>query len=80
MFESMEHPISKYRRERNLSQHAFGRLVNASKGMVSKWEACRALPRPQHIELIEDATGREVSASDLVRYFNKVSRAVGGDK
>ncbi|MNL64597.1 hypothetical protein D3C87_1888260 [compost metagenome] len=69
----MEHPITTYRRKHSLTQDAFGRLVDATKGMVSKWEACRILPRPQFIEKIEDATSSEVTASDLVRSFNELN-------
>lgn len=70
----MEHPLTQYRRSRNLSQEAFGRLVGAVKSMVSKWEQCRAFPSSAHLEAIEDATSREVTASDLSRHFNKSSR------
>ncbi|MDO5895100.1 helix-turn-helix domain-containing protein [Agrobacterium sp. Azo12] len=69
----MEHPITTYRRKHSLTQDAFGRLVDATKGMVSKWEACRILPRPQFIEKIEDVTAAEVTASDLVRSFNELN-------
>lgn len=69
----MEHPITTFRRKHNLTQDAFGRMVDATKGMVSKWEARRILPRPQIIEKIEDATEREVTASDLVRSFNEIN-------
>ncbi|NTA79554.1 helix-turn-helix domain-containing protein [Agrobacterium tumefaciens] len=69
----MEHPIVAYRRKKNLTQDAFGRRVDATKGMVSKWEACRILPRPQFIQRIEDATDNEITASDLVRAFNEAN-------
>ncbi|MVB04190.1 helix-turn-helix domain-containing protein [Agrobacterium vitis] len=72
----MEHPIAKYRREKNLTQDAFGQLVGATKGMVSKWEAGRILPRPQFIEQIEDATRNAISASDLIRVFNQHNRSL----
>ncbi|NSZ16344.1 helix-turn-helix domain-containing protein [Agrobacterium vitis] len=70
----MEHPIAKYRREKNLTQDAFGELVGATKGMVSKWEAGRILPRPHSIVRIEDVTGMSVSASDIVRMFYHFSQ------
>lgn len=66
----MEHPITDYRIKNSLTQTAFGRLVCASKGMVSKWEACRVLPRPQFIQRIEDVTDKQVDASSIVRAFN----------
>lgn len=69
----MEHPITTYRRKKSLTQDAFGRRVDATKGMVSKWEACRILPRPQFIQRIEDATDNEITASDLVRAFNEAN-------
>ncbi|WP_311273516.1 MULTISPECIES: hypothetical protein [unclassified Rhizobium] len=69
----MEHPLTTYRHKYNLTQDAFGGLVLATKGMVSKWEACRILPRAQFIVRIEDATSGEVSASDLVRAFDDAS-------
>ncbi|WP_418883747.1 helix-turn-helix domain-containing protein [Allorhizobium ampelinum] len=70
----MEHPITKYRRERGLTQEAFGASVDATKGQVSKWEACRSLPRPHSIVRIEDVTGMSVSASDIVRMFYHFSQ------
>lgn len=71
----MEHPLTTYRRDKSLTQEAFGVLVGASKGMVSKWEAGGVLPRPIVIARIEDITGGDVSASHLVRFFN----AANGD-
>ena len=56
-----------------MTQLAFGRLVDATKGMVSKWEACRILPRPVYIQKIEDVTKCEVTASDLIRSFNAIN-------
>lgn len=71
----MEHPIADYRNKNRLTQEAFGRLVGGSKGMVSKWESCRVLPRPQIIQRIEDVTDRQVDASSIVRAFNAASLA-----
>lgn len=66
----MEHPITRYRQRNDLTQHAFGCLVGATKGMVSKWEAYKVLPRPIFMEKIEDVTNLEITASELVRAFN----------
>jgi DNA-binding transcriptional regulator YiaG len=71
----MEHPITKYRRNENLTQVAFGQMIDATKGMVSKWEAGRILPRPVFIERIEDVTQKSISASDLIRAFNVLNRS-----
>lgn len=72
----MEHPLTKYRRENGLTQEAFGALVGASKGMISKWEAGHVLPRPVFIARIETVTREYVSASQLVRFFNAANRSV----
>lgn len=69
----MEHPITVYRHAQKLTQDAFGGLVGATKGMVSKWEARQVLPRAHYIVRIEDATDMQVSASDLVRAFDDAS-------
>jgi len=65
----MEHPIAKYRREHQLTQDAFGKRVGATKGMVSKWEACRVLPRPSLLVRIEEASSGSLSAGSIVRSF-----------
>ncbi|NTF99040.1 helix-turn-helix transcriptional regulator [Agrobacterium rhizogenes] len=68
-YRGMEHPIVKYRREHNLTQDAFGKRVGATKGMVSKWEACRVLPRPSLLVRIEDVSGGCLTAGSIVRSF-----------
>ncbi|QTQ84586.1 helix-turn-helix transcriptional regulator [Agrobacterium tumefaciens] len=70
----MEHPITTYRRNNFLTQAAFGRLVGATKGMVSRWEASLILPRPDFIEKIENVTNGLISASAIVRAFNFAHR------
>lgn len=70
----MEHPITTYRRDKNLTQEAFGTPVGATKSMVSRWEACLILPRPQFIEKIENVTNGAITASAIIRAFNFANR------
>lgn len=65
----MKHPIAHYRAEKRLTLEAFGALVGATKGMVSKWEAGKALPRPLYMSRIVDVTGGAVSVDRLLHSF-----------
>lgn len=62
----MEHALTKYRKRRGMTLDAFGALVGATKGMISKWETGKAVPRRHFIERIVAVTNGEVSAADLM--------------
>lgn len=55
--------LTKYREEKGLTLEAFGKLVGASKGTVSKWEN-GAIPRPAFMQRIVAATGAAITPSD----------------
>lgn len=65
----MEHALTKYRKQRNLSMEAFGQRVAASKSMVSKWERGVSLPRRDAMRRISDVTDGEVTPGDFVNGY-----------
>lgn len=62
----MTHPLTAYRKRNGLTLEAFGKLVGAAKGTVSKWEAGDAMPRRPALGKIADATENEVTANDFM--------------
>lgn len=69
----MEHPITKWRQQEALTQREFAERIGASKSMVSKWEACRALPRPKYMKKIDELTVGAVTPGDIICSFNESS-------
>jgi len=59
----MEHALTKYRKENSLTVEAFGKVIGASKGTVSKWES-GTIPRPEYMRKISEATNSAVTAND----------------
>jgi transcriptional regulator with XRE-family HTH domain len=59
----MEHALTRYRKAQSLTVEAFGNLIGASKGTVSKWEN-GTIPRPEYMRKISEATNNAVTAGD----------------
>lgn len=70
----MTHPLTLYRKKHQLTLEAFGLRIGATKGMISKWEAGKTMPRARIMGLIVAVTDGEVSADQLLNAFNAPSR------
>ena len=72
----MTHPLTTYREKHCLTQQEFGSRIGATKGMVSKWEAGRSLPRAHFLRKIEDVSGGEITIGALVQSFSHIQTNV----
>lgn len=61
-----QHPLTVWRKSRNMTLEAFATAVNRSKGTVCKWEKGLMKPRPDCIRKIEEVTKRKVTLKHWV--------------
>lgn len=59
----MEHRLTRYRQEHDLTLDGFAERISVAKSQVWKWEN-GAIPRPAQMQKIIACTGGEVTAND----------------
>jgi len=67
----MEHPLTRYRRENDLTLEDIARRLGVTKGVVSRWESKKVLPRRNSLSMIERATGGAVSVAEMVKAYSE---------
>ncbi len=75
----MEHPLTKYRRENGLTLEDIAMRLGVTKGVVSRWESKKVLPRRNSLSMIERATDGTVSVSDMVKAYSETIAAEGAE-
>lgn len=66
----MEHPLTTYRKNHDLTLQALAEVFGVTKGMLSKWESCKALPRRNSLWMIERKTDGAVTVADMVNAYS----------
>jgi transcriptional regulator with XRE-family HTH domain len=61
----MTHPLTRYRSDHGLTLQQLGKKLDVHKSTILDWER-GAMPRPDLCARIEQETGGEVTAADMV--------------
>lgn len=59
------HPLTQYRKDHGLTCEALAKMLDTTKGVVSKWEAGKAMPRAGALKKIAEVTENKVTAADM---------------